>query len=378
MDIHKDFQRVFLAEPDLVAAAPGRVNVIGEHIDYSEGFVLPFAIQDRTYAAVRKRPDRQVRIASTQRKSTIHTFNLDGLTPPTKRGWENYALGVIWALEKEEPLSHGVDILIDGHVPLGAGLSSSAALECSVGVALNSLFEIGKSLEELARIAQSAENDFVGMPCGIMDQSVSLMAKAGMALLLDCRDLSTRQIPFDLAARGLELLVVDTRAHHALVDGGYAARRANCESVAKKLGLHSLRNLSMDLLMASREKITEIEFMRARHAVTEMQRVLDSVTALEASDFDSLGVLINSSHASLKDDYEVSCPELDLVVETAQASGALGARMVGGGFGGSAIALVRVEQAAKISNAIREAFAWRNLEAPRFFPSLPSQGAQLI
>lgn len=378
MDIHKEFHRVFLASPDVVAAAPGRVNVIGEHIDYSEGFVLPFAIHDRTFAATRQRQDRAVRIASTQRKSTIHTFNLDSLKPPIKRGWENYALGVIWALGIDEPLPHGVDILIDGHVPLGAGLSSSAALECSVAVALNSLFNLGKSLEELARIAQSAENDFVGMPCGIMDQSVSLMARTGMALLLDCRDLSTRHIPFDLAARDLELLVVDTRAHHALVDGGYAARRANCESVAQKLDLHSLRDLSMDLLMASREKITGIEFLRARHAVSEMQRVLDSVSALEAGDFESLGILINGSHASLKDDYEVSCPELDLVVETARASGALGARMVGGGFGGSAIALVRVGQAAQISTAIREAFAKHQLEVPRFFPSLPSQGAQII
>ncbi len=378
MNIEKRFFDTFSIGPDLIAAAPGRVNIIGEHIDYSQGYVLPFAIQDRTYAAVRKRDDNLVRIASLQRKSVVHTYNLEEIRPPMKRGWENYALGVIWALGIDQYITHGVDILIDGQVPLGAGLSSSAALECSVGLGLNTLFDLDHSLEALARIAQSAENDFVGMPCGIMDQSVSLMAKAGFALLLDCRDLTTSHIPFDLAANGLELLVVDTRAHHALVDGGYAARRADCESVARKLGVDSLRDLSMEQIVTQKEKLTEIELIRARHGITEMARVLDSVTALKESNFEQLGRLINLSHASLKDDYAVSCPELDLVVETAQAAGALGARMVGGGFGGSAIALVRAGLAELTSIAIREAFAKSGLKAPRFFPSLPSQGAQII
>jgi galactokinase len=211
-----------------------------------------------------------------------------------------------------------------------------------------------------------------------MDQSVSLMAKEGFALLLDCRDLTTRQIPFDLAASGLELLVVDTRAHHALVDGGYASRRAACESVAKKLNVHSLRDLSFDVLLSSQTQLTDTEFLRARHAVTEMQRVLDAVSALNNKDFSRLGELINSSHASLRDDYEVSCPELDLAVDTAISEGALGARMVGGGFGGSAIALVESKDARSTSRAIENAFAKMSFEAPRFFASLPSQGAHVI
>lgn len=377
MSAFSQFTHIFGIKPDLIAVAPGRVNVIGEHIDYSEGFVLPFAIKDRTAAAMRKRDDRIVKIASTQRKSEIHEFSLDDIRLPAKRGWENYVLGVIWALNPTDDLTHGVDILIDGHVPLGAGLSSSAALECSVAVGLNELFDLDHSLEYLARATQKAENDFVGMPCGIMDQSVSLMAKEGCALLLDCRDLSTQLIPFDLAANGLELLVVDTRAHHALVDGGYASRRAACESVAAKLSLHSLRDLSLEFLLSSQPALTEVEFRRARHAVSEMQRVLDAVVALENKDFNLLGKLINDSHASLRDDYEVSCPELDLAVTTAQREGALGARMVGGGFGGSAIALVKASDAKKTSRAIENAFAKINFEPPRFFASLPSQGAHV-
>ncbi len=377
MSAYTQFAHTFGIKPDLVAVAPGRVNVIGEHIDYSEGLVLPFAIKDRTSAAISKRADRIVRIASAQRKSEIHQFSLDEITLPFKRGWENYVLGVVWALNSEGELPHGIDILIDGHVPLGAGLSSSAALECSVAVGLNELFNLNHSSQYLARATQKAENDFVGMPCGIMDQSVSLMAKEGFALLLDCRDLSTQLIPFDLAASGLELLVVDTRAHHALVDGGYASRRAACESVAEKLNLHSLRDLSLDLLISSQLTLTEVEFRRARHAVTEMQRVLDAVVALETKDFALLGKLINDSHSSLRDDYEVSCPELDLAVQTAQSEGALGARMVGGGFGGSAIALVRASEAKATSKAIENAFAKINFEPPRFFSSLPSQGAHI-
>ena len=377
MNIQELFNSVYGVSPDLVAEAPGRVNLIGEHIDYSQGFVLPFAIKDRTFAALRKRDDRLIKIASAQRKSEIHTISLDEIRLPTKRGWENYIIGVIWAINADNPVTHGMDILVDGRVPLGAGLSSSAALECSVAYAINELFGFELSLEYLARATQKAENDFVGMPCGIMDQSVSLMAREGFALLLDCRDLTTRQIPFDLASNDLELLVVDTRAHHALVDGGYATRRAACESVAMKLNVPSLRDLSLEALHSSKDKLTQTEFFRARHAVTEMQRVLDAVVALEQKDFSLFGALINSSHASLRDDYEVSCPELDLAVETAQKEGALGSRMVGGGFGGSAIALVSVAEAKSTSTAIEKAFALNNFEAPRFFASLPSQGAQI-
>jgi galactokinase len=208
-----------------------------------------------------------------------------------------------------------------------------------------------------------------------MDQSVSLMGKAGSALLLDCRDLTTESIPFDVASAGLELLIIDTQAHHALVDGGYAQRRADCESVVAKLGIVSLRHLSLDQLEAARSQLTEIEYLRARHAVTEIARVLDAVTALRSSDFETLGVLINRSHESLRDDYAVSCPELDVAVSASLAAGALGSRMVGGGFGGSAIALVSQQDIEKVKQSVLAAFEAKRFKKPRFFSSLPSAGA---
>jgi galactokinase len=372
--IEKKFLETFGAEPDLVAAAPGRVNLIGEHIDYSDGFVLPFAIKDRTLVAARKRGDSTVRIASAQRRNKIVTVDISKVKPGLKGEWERYALGVLWALGVKE----GVDLLIDGHVPLGAGLSSSAALECSVATAMNHLFDLGFNLEELARLTQKAENQYVGVPCGIMDQSVSLMATQGSALLLDCRDLTTKNIPFDVASSGLELLIIDTQAHHALTDGGYADRRASCESVVAKLGISSLRELSMEQLENSRGLLTETEFVRARHAVTEMKRVLECVEALSNSDFAKVGQLINQSHASLRDDYTVSCPELDTAVEAALAAGALGSRMVGGGFGGSAIALIQASKTTETIKAVEKAFSSKGFKAPRFFTSLPSQGAELL
>jgi galactokinase len=372
--IEKKFLETFGAEPDLVAAAPGRVNLIGEHIDYSDGFVLPFAIKDRTLVAARKRGDSTVRIASAQRRNKIVTVDISKLKPGLKGEWERYALGVLWALGVKE----GVDLLIDGHVPLGAGLSSSAALECSVATAMNHLFDLGFNLEELARLTQKAENQYVGVPCGIMDQSVSLMATQGSALLLDCRDLTTKNIPFDVASSGLELLIIDTQAHHALTDGGYAERRSSCESVVAKLGITSLRELSMEQLENSRGLLTETEFVRARHAVTEMKRVLECVEALSNSDFEKVGQLINQSHTSLRDDYTVSCPELDTAVEAALAAGALGSRMVGGGFGGSAIALIQASKTTETIKAVEKAFSSKGFKAPRFFTSLPSQGAELL
>ena len=372
--IEKKFLETFGAEPDLVAAAPGRVNLIGEHIDYSDGFVLPFAIKDRTLVAARIRNDSTIRIASAQRRNKIVTVDISKVKPGLKGEWERYALGVLWALGVKD----GVDLLIDGHVPLGAGLSSSAALECSVATAMNHLFDLGFNLEELARLTQKAENQYVGVPCGIMDQSVSLMATQGSALLLDCRDLTTKNIPFDVASSGLELLIIDTQAHHALTDGGYAERRASCESVVAKLGITSLRELSMEQLENSRGLLTETEFVRARHAVTEMKRVLECVTALSNSDFEKVGQLINQSHASLRDDYTVSCPELDTAVEAALAAGALGSRMVGGGFGGSAIALIQASKTTETIKAVEKAFASKGFKAPRFFTSLPSQGAELL
>lgn len=367
------FGTIFGSKPDVIAAAPGRINLIGEHVDYSDGFVLPFAISSRTTVAIKKRTDQKIRLASAQRQSSIFEIELDDLKPGSEGKWERYPLGVIWALG----IQSGLDIFIDGKVPLGAGLSSSAALECSMAVALNHLFNLNFSMKDLAKLTQKAENEYVGVPCGIMDQSISLMGKTGNALLLDCRDLSTRLVPIDLAASALELLIVDTQAHHSLVDGGYAERRANCESAATKLG-KSMRELTIEELEANKSKLTETEYRRARHAVTEIARVQECVKALEDKDFKLVGELITKSHLSLRDDYNVSCPELDVAVETALKQGALGARMVGGGFGGSAIALFRQDQISQGKEAITKSFTLNGFKAPRFFESLPSEGAEIL
>ncbi|MEY4959309.1 MAG: hypothetical protein RL271_683 [Actinomycetota bacterium] len=368
------FAKTFGAQPDLMAQAPGRVNLIGEHIDYSQGFVLPFAIDLYTSVAIRKRNDGIVRIASSQRNQNFETFEVSEIKPGYGTGWAKYPLGVLWALG----ISEGLDIFIDGKVPSGAGLSSSAALECSIAFAINELFHLGRSLKDLALLSQKAENDYVGVPCGIMDQSISLMGKSGFALLIDCSDLSTTLVPLDLTRADLQLLIIDTGVHHALVDGGYAERRASCESAAAKIGVASMRQLSAALLENNQKNLTDSEFMRARHAVTEIARVLETVTKLRESDYLAVGKILNESHRSLRDDYTVSCPESDLVVNTANANGALGARMVGGGFGGSVIALIDRAETGKISIAIEQAFANAGYKPPRFFTSLPSDGASLI
>lgn len=373
MRIREDFATHFGVNPDLVASAPGRVNLIGEHIDYSDGFVLPFAIQARTYSAIRARSDDRIRVASNQHKREIFESSIADLKPLTGPVWTRYILGVLWSLGIES----GMDILIDSEVPSGAGLSSSAALECSVATALNHQLQLGNTLIDLARATQRAENEYVGVPCGIMDQSISLMGRAGHALLLDCRDLSTRQIKVDFESNGLKLLIVDTRAHHALVDGGYAERRAQCESVAKALKVRALRDISLGELEQARHQLPDLNYRRARHAVTEINRVLEAVKLLESDEFNEFGNLLSKSHQSLRDDYNVSCPELDLAVDTAMQLGALGARMVGGGFGGSAIALIKDVDAAKVALEIERAFSKSGFSSPRFFDSIPGEGARV-
>lgn len=374
--LRSDFIALFEQPPELISQAPGRVNLIGEHVDYCDGFVMPFAISDCTYAAIGRRSDRKIRIASAQRPGQIFESSLDKLAPHSPGDWERYILGVIWAFG--DSTTTGLDILIDGHVTLGAGLSSSAALECAVAISLNEIFSTGHSLPELARLAQRAENDYVGMPCGIMDQSVSLMAQSGNALLLDCRDLSTEQIPLDLASAGLELLIIDTQAHHALVDGGYAERRASCESAADKLEIKALRDCSITQLEGSRSLLTTLEYKRAEHIVNDIARVHHCAELLRVNDFRAVGEILTKSHASLRDLFEISCPELDLAVATALKNNSLGGRMIGGGFGGSAIALFKVTDISQAKRAIAEAFKSAKYTEPRFFTSLPSSGAQIL
>ena len=371
------FAEIFGKQPDLIASAPGRVNLIGEHVDFLDGFVLPFAISDVTTVAIAKNSSKVIRVASIQKDSEITSIDISKIAPMTGEPWTRYPIGVLWALGNEA-LSNGLDILVDGRVPLGAGLSSSAALECAVATAVNELYGLNLSLPELARIAQKGENVYVGMPCGIMDQSVSLMATKGNALLLDTRDLSTEQIPFDIAPLGLELLVIDTQVHHALVDGGYAERRASCEKAVADLGITSLRDISVSEFEARKSELDANTYIRAYHGVTEMKRVLDAVVLLKSGDFVGFGEIVTLAHQSLRDNYTVSCPELDLAADTANKFGALGARMIGGGFGGSAIALIKARDSELIKSEIRGAFMASKFKAPRFFSALPSQGAAVI
>ena len=368
------FQELFGTQPEIITSAPGRVNLIGEHVDFLDGFVLPFAISNVTTVAIARTTSRKIRCASIQKKGTISTIDCANIAPKSGEAWTRYPIGVIWSLGIES----GLDILVDGQVPLGAGLSSSAALECAVATALNELFNLGLTLSELARATQRAENVYVGMPCGIMDQSVSLMATEGNALLLDTRDLSIEQIPFDIAPLGLELLVIDTQVHHALVDGGYAERRASCEKAIADLGIASLREISIADFIARRDELDENTYLRAFHGITEMQRVLAAVALLKSGDFVGFGEIVTAAHLSLRDNYTVSCPELNLAVDTALKFGALGSRMIGGGFGGSAIALIKAEDSELIKGEIKGEFIASRFKSPRFFSALPSSGAQVI
>ncbi|WP_454084104.1 galactokinase [Georgenia sp. Marseille-Q6866] len=349
---------------DGVWAAPGRVNLIGEHTDYNGGLCLPIALPHRTYVAVRRRDDRTVRLTSGQEPG-VRTVDLDGVgpagSPGAVEGWPAYVVGVAWALVAEGlvPAERvtGFDVAVDSCVPYGAGLSSSAALECAVAIALDELWGLGLAADDAgrARLAAAcvrAENEVAGAPTGGMDQSASLRAEEARALLLDCRDGSTRQVPFALEAAGLELLVIDTRAPHALVDGQYAERRDSCERAARHLGVTTLREVE-DLDAALAALTDPVVQRRVRHVVTEIERVARFAEELDAGPLDTdraaaLGALMAGSHTSMRDDYEISCAELDLAVETATAAGAHGARMTGGGFGGSAIALLPAGQAERV------------------------------
>ncbi|NYI03968.1 galactokinase [Allostreptomyces psammosilenae] len=382
-DVRERFRELFDRTADGVWAAPGRVNVIGEHTDYNDGFVLPIALPHTARVAAARRTDGLFRFASTQTSvgsdADIAVVSVDELAPGAVHGWAAYPAGVAWVLLADGHRLTGADVLIDSDVPTGAGLSSSAALECGTGLALNDLFDAGLTDAELARVAQRAENDFVGVPCGILDQTASMRCTAGHALFYDTRAGLAEQVPFDLAAEGLRLLVIDTRVQHALGDGAYASRRAACEAAAEELGVPALRDIGLAELDGALERLQDDERRRrTRHVVTENARVLEFVERLRAGALRDAGDLMVASHASCRDDYEISCAELDLAVEASLAAGALGARMTGGGFGGSAIALVEADAAEAVADAVRAAFAEAGHAAPRVFTAVPSAGATRI
>ena len=366
------FRGAFGDYPAGVWSAPGRVNLIGEHTDYNQGLCLPIALPRRTFAAARARGDETVRAVSAQGGEAVEV-RLDDIAPGHPGGWGAYVAGVLWALRKAGCAVRGLDVAVDGQVPPGAGLSSSAALECAVGAAASDLLGLGlldtqAGRRDLAAACIDAENTIAQAPTGGMDQSAALLCRDAHALLLDCRDGSTRQVPFDLAGHGLALLVIDTRAEHALVDGQYAERRSSCEQAASALGLSSLREVGASDLGAALERLRDdLLRRRTRHVVTEIGRVEASVEALGREDFIELGRLFVASHASMRDDFEISVAELDTAVETALAAGALGARMTGGGFGGSAIALVHDSVVEATIAAVEKAFSAKGFRAPDCF-----------
>jgi galactokinase len=359
-------------------SAPGRVNLIGEHTDYNDGFVFPFAIDHRAAVALGDRDDRVIRVASSFAAEPVE-IHLDELAPDAIDGWAAYPLGVAWALGQfGADLEHvrGVDLFIVSSVPVGAGLSSSAAIESSVALALDEHWGLGFDRSTLAKVGQLAENRVVGAPTGIMDQSASLLGEADAGVFLDCRSLDADVIPLGFAADGLSLVVIDTKVEHAHASGGYAARRASCEAGARALGVDSLRDVRIDDLERAAAVLDDETFRRVRHVVTEDQRVLDTVRTLREQGPGAIGPFLDASHVSMRDDFEISVPELDLAVATAQANGAIGARMTGGGFGGSAIALVIDALVPVVTREVLAAFAEHGYREPAIFTARPSQGAR--
>lgn len=364
------FREAFDREPDGVWSAPGRVNLIGEHTDYNEGFVLPFAIDRRTVAAVALSDDGLLQ-AGTTAEPGLQSLSIEGIEVPLPE-WSAYPFGVAWALGAKS----GARIYLDSDVPVGAGLSSSAAVECSVSTALDELWQLGLSKPELVLLGQRAENEAVGAPTGIMDQSASLLGERDSAVFLDCRTQHAEVVPLGLEAAGLEVLVIDTRVKHSHATGGYRERRASCELGARLLGVASLRDVAVADLPRAQQLLDDVTFRRVRHIVTENERVLQTVAALRERGPRAIGPLLDASHVSMRDDFEISVPELDLAVEMARATGAIGARMTGGGFGGAAIALVPKEQVGTVIDAVTKAFARDGFETPNCFAVRADAGAR--
>ena len=369
------FIKHFGAEPNGVWSAPGRVNLIGEHTDYNEGFVLPFAIDRRTYAAISSRTDGIARVASGFTDEVVE-IPIEKISKDSVSGWSGYPLGVAWALMQAGAKPSGFDLYVESNVPVGAGLSSSAAIECSVAMAVNDLWGANLDRSALAKIGQRAENEIVGAPTGIMDQTASLFGVVDHVVFLDCRSLSAEAIPLGLQQNSLEIVVMDTKVSHRLVDGGYAARRAACEEGAKQMGVSSLRDLSVDDLSRAQSVLDPLVYKRTRHVVTENARVLETVELLKSPGPQAIGELLYASHESMRDDFEISIDELDCAVETAMKVGAVGARMTGGGFGGAAIALIHSSKVAELKSAVSKSFEARGFAKPELFSVLADAGAK--
>ena len=363
-------------QPAGVWAAPGRVNVIGEHTDYNDGYVMPFALAQRVLIAAAPRNDHGTWTVTSLNNRSTKIFR-DADLQPGMTGWQAYVAGVVWALKEAGHRIDGADLVLTSDVPKGAGLSSSAALECAVLIALADLNELEIPGLGRAKLARRAENAFVGAPTGLMDQAASTLCTAGHALFFDCRTDAAEQVLLDTRSSGLEILVLDTKTPHALVDSEYAARRTSCEEAARLLGVAALRDVT-DLDAALAQLSDPVMRRRVRHVVTENARVLEAVAILRAGRIADLAPLLDASHESMLDDFEITVPQVDLAVDVARASGALGARMTGGGFGGCIIALVEAGDSNRIGDEITVKFGAAGYGPPTHFTAVPSAGAERL
>jgi galactokinase len=373
------FAKCYGRAPQCIAAAPGRVNLIGEHTDYNDGFVLPMAIDRYTVLAAARNTLREVTLHSVTTGETA-SFTLRTKVQTGQPSWSNYVRGVVAEFQKRGIKIPGFDAVIDSSVPFGGGVSSSAALEVAAATLLEAI--TGHTLDpvEKALLCQRAEHDFAGVPCGIMDQFTSVMAREHHALLLDCR--SRVATPVRMADESVTVLIINSNVRHKLVDGEYASRRAQCETAARALKVRALRDASLPQLEAARNGIDPVVFRRARHVITENERTLQTAAALQNSDWKQVGDLMYASHASLRDDYEVSCPELDTIVEIAkgmpETDGVIGCRMTGAGFGGCAVSLVRTSCLKAVSRKFEEGYETKTGTGPAIFSTHPAGGARIV
>lgn len=374
------YEARFGFKPEYIAAAPGRVNLIGEHIDYNDGIVLPMAIERCTVVAGGANQDKsQCNIFSKQLDSKVE-FELGGNLTPTPNCWSNYVKGVVAGFQDRNLQVPGFNLVVHSDIPVGAGLSSSAAMEVATATFLEGFIGVSLDLKEKALLCQKAEHDYAGVPCGIMDQFASTFGEENKLVKIDCRNRNVELLPIE--SNGVSFLVIDSHAEHKLADGEYKQRREECESALAKMGYKSYRDVSTESFEHSKERLSEVEYRRARHVISEIGRTVKAADALIKRDLSQLGELLYSSHASLRDDFEVSCPELDFLVETCQKigvdGGVLGCRMTGGGFGGSTISLVKTSKLHDVIEQVQTNFEATFGIKPSMFSTRPARGAYLI
>ncbi|QDT00017.1 galactokinase [Adhaeretor mobilis] len=379
--VRADYERTFDVPPEWIVAAPGRVNLIGEHTDYNAGFVFPLAIE-RYVVIAGGRPKQQgsklVKVHSTLLNETVD-FSLDDLKPEEVT-WTSYIRGAFAGCLERGMEPGGLNLAVDSKVPLGGGLSSSAALEVATATMIEAV--TGKKLDPVdkARLCQKAEHDYAGVPCGIMDQFSSSLGEAGKLLLIDCRTETAEMVSLD--DLNVAVLIINTNVKHELTGGEYAERRSQCEAAAKELGVKALRDITLEKLEAYADKLEPVLFRRARHVVSENERVLKAAEALRAGDWEDVGELMYASHNSLRDDYKVSCPELDVLVNEAHRvgteGGVIGSRMTGGGFGGCTVTLVAAGKEREIADKICQGYQKETGIEATPFVTKPARGAHIV